>query len=262
MTDSDDKICFVIAPIGEPESETRRRSDQILRHVIRPAVVTRGYKAVRADEINEPGIITNQVIQHVVDDPLIVADLTERNPNVFYELAIRHAIRKPFIQLIDKSENIPFDVAVTRIIPVDHHDLDSVEVAKTKIIEQINALESDPSDLETPISVALELQVLRQSENPEKRSLADLVSAMSDIRERISNLEEALLSGRVSHLDRSTVRYLEERLMRAIDGSISRRRRSNPTRFAPNIFPHTEPERGDEYGREPSSDSDEDARPW
>ena len=258
MSDND-KICFVIAPIGEPESETRRRSDQILTHVIRPAVEPHGYKAIRADEIDQPGIITNQVIQHVVNDPLVIADLTERNPNVFYELAIRHAMRKPFIQLIDKNESIPFDVAPIRIIHIDHHDLDSVAEAKTKIREQIKALSSDPSDLETPISTALELQDLRQSENPEKRSLADLVSVMSDIRERISNLEEALLSGRVSPINMSTIRYLEDRLSKEIDKSISRHRGLNPTRPRTNLFPYPEPERSDEYGREAS---DEDSLPW
>ena len=92
IEDEDKKSCFVIAPIGEAESDTRKRSDQVLRHIIRPAVEVCGYQAIRADEIDKPGVITSQVIQHVVGDPLVVADLTETNPNVFYELAIRHAI--------------------------------------------------------------------------------------------------------------------------------------------------------------------------
>ena len=102
------KTCFVIAPIGEPESDTRSRSDLVLRHIIRPAVEAKGYKAIRADEISEPGIITSQVIQHVVDDSLVIADLTERNPNVFYELAVRHVFRRPPIQIIERREDIPF----------------------------------------------------------------------------------------------------------------------------------------------------------
>src|ERR1051326_540237 len=184
-----DKVCFVISPIGEPESETRKRSDQVLKHVVRPAVSACGYKAVRADEIDKPGMITSQVIQHVVTDPLVIADLTERNPNVFYELAIRHALRKPLVQIIKKGETIPFDVAGTRTIHVDHRDLDSVELAKGEIVEQIKALERDSSDIEPPISVSLDLQLLRQSEKPEERSLADLVAAMSDLRTIVGKLE-------------------------------------------------------------------------
>ncbi|MDC3983130.1 hypothetical protein [Polyangium jinanense] len=184
-----EKSCFVIAPIGDTDSETRKRSDQVLKHVIRPAVAHCGYKAVRADEIDKPGIITSQVIQHVVNDPLVVADLTERNPNVFYELAIRHALRKPLVQLIRKGDAIPFDVAGTRTIYVDHRDLDSVEHAKNEIIDQVRALEKDPSALETPISVSLDLQILRQSEKPEERSLADVVATVVDLRTSISKME-------------------------------------------------------------------------
>ena len=117
----ENKRCFVIAPIGAPGSETRKRSDQVLKYIIRPAVTSCGYDAVRADEIAKPGLITSQVIQHVVNDPLVVADLTERNPNVFYELAIRHALKKPLVQ-ISQDEVIPFDVAGTRTIFVNHKD--------------------------------------------------------------------------------------------------------------------------------------------
>ncbi|PMQ02716.1 hypothetical protein DyAD56_22840 [Dyella sp. AD56] len=187
-----EKVCFVIAPIGEAESDTRKRSDQVLKHVIAPAALACGYKAIRADQISEPGMITSQVIQHIVEDPLVIADLTDRNPNVFYELAIRHAIRKPLVQLIKKGEQIPFDVAGTRTIHVDHRDLDSVEEAKREIGSQIRALENDSSKLETPISVSLDLQMLRQSDNPEQRSLADVLSAVTELRSSVSGIEKRL----------------------------------------------------------------------
>ena len=155
MADNSEKICFVIAPIDKPGSDIRKRSDQVLEHIIRPVVESCGYKAVRADEIAEPGIITNQIIRHVVDDPLVIADLTGQNPNVFYELAIRHATRKPLVQIINKVEDIPFDVGSMRTIQVDHQNLDSVEEAKAEIQSQIQYLEANPSSLENPISIAL-----------------------------------------------------------------------------------------------------------
>lgn len=186
------KACFVIAPIGEAESDTRRRSDQILKHVISPAADACGYQATRADQISEPGMITSQVIQKIVDDPLVIADLTNRNPNVFYELAIRHAIKKPLVQIIKKGEQIPFDVAGTRTIHVDHHDLDSVEAAKKEIIAQVKSLEADSSNQETPISVSLDLQLLRQSDNPEQRSLADVLSVISELRSSVLGMEKKL----------------------------------------------------------------------
>jgi hypothetical protein len=216
-----EKLCFVISPIGDLDSETRKRSDQVLKHVIRPAAELCGYKAVRADEIDKPGMITSQVIQHVVNDALVVADLTDRNPNVFYELAIRHALRKPLVQIIQKGEAIPFDVAGTRTIFVDHKDLDSVDAAKKEIIEQIKALERDPADIETPISVSLDLQFLRQSEKPEERSLADLVAAVADLRGSLSIVESRVgakdeegLLGEIQ----TGLRTLNSRLDESFDG--------------------------------------------
>ena len=119
-----EKLCFVIAPIGEPDSDTRKRSDQVLKHVIEPPCQERGYNVVRADKTSQPGLITTQVIDKLLKAELVVADLTEHNPNVFYELAVRHAAQKPIIHLIEDGESIPFDVADFRTIRVNHHDLD------------------------------------------------------------------------------------------------------------------------------------------
>ncbi len=173
MADNSERICFVIAPIGERGTNIRKRSDQVLKHIIRPAVESCGYKAVRADEIAEPGIITNQIIRHVVDDPLVIADLTGQNPNVFYELAIRHATRKPLVQIIDNVEDIPFDVGSMRTIQVNHRDLDSVEEAKTEIKRQIQSLEKSSSSLETPISVVLEGRFIDESKMRNQRYIEE-----------------------------------------------------------------------------------------
>lgn len=175
------KSCFVISPIGEDLSETRKRADQVLKHLVRPAVESCGYKATRADEIDKPGLITSQVIQAVVNDDLVIADLSETNPNVFYELAVRHMIRKPLIQIIQKGERIPFDVGGMRTISFDHQDLDSVAQAKEDIVNQIKEMEANPSQLETPISISIELQKLRLSDDPDDRNYADLLAAISEV---------------------------------------------------------------------------------
>jgi hypothetical protein len=187
------KSCFIISPIGDEASEIRKRADQVLRHILTPAAEACGYDPIRADKISEPGMITSQVIQHIVDDPLVIADLTGMNPNVFYELAIRHAIRKPLVQIVNKGEKIPFDVAGMRTIPVDHHDLDSVDEAKAEIQKQIKAVEGKkPEQIESPISVSMEIQSLRQSDRPEDRTLAEIVSAVSQMRSDVAVLDKRL----------------------------------------------------------------------
>ena len=184
--------CFIISPIGDEDSDTRKRSAQMLKHVFAPAAKERGFQVVRADHISEPGIITSQVIQHVVDDPMVFADLTGRNPNVFYELALRHALKKPLVQVIKKNESIPFDVAVTRTVQVDIHDLDSVEAAKAEIVRQMDSVSDANAEIETPISVSLDLQFLRQSDNPKESSLADILGMMSDLQKNVVAVEQKL----------------------------------------------------------------------
>ncbi len=187
-----EKDCFVICPIGDAGSEIRRRSDQVLRHVIEPAVERFGYRVSRADKIAEPGMITSQLLQRVINDHLVVADLTDRNPNVYYELAVRHAIRKPLIQMIQRGEALPFDVAGTRTINFDYKDLDSVDEAKTEIGKQIEYLNNNSSSIESPISVSLDLQNLRQSDNPEERSLGDILLMITDLRAGVAAIDKRL----------------------------------------------------------------------
>jgi hypothetical protein len=168
-------------------------------------------------------MITSQVIQHIVDDPLVVADLTERNPNVFYELAIRHAIRKPLVQMIRKGEQIPFDVAGTRTIHLDHRDLDSVEAAKGEIASQIRAVENDATKVESPISVSLDLQLLRQSDNPEQRSLGDVLSAVTELRSTMTSLEKRFENPETLTALAAPFREREIRLQEALQVSEMRR---------------------------------------
>ncbi|MDE0002928.1 MAG: hypothetical protein OXQ29_09555 [Rhodospirillaceae bacterium] len=220
MTNSNSGTCFVIAPIGDPESDIRKRSDQVLRHIIGPAAEECGYSTVRADTISSAGIITNQILQHIVDDPLVIADLTGRNPNVFYELAVRHATRKPLVQLIQEGETIPFDVSTVRTISVDHRDLDAAATAKARITDQIRSFQDGRADLESPLSVSLDLQRLRQSDNPEQRSLAELLSEMSNLSNKIDNV---LSSERSSWRSKLTPHRLQQlnALLRAVPPRIS-----------------------------------------
>ncbi len=194
--DEKTKTCFVIAPIGAEGSADRLRSDQVLKHIIGPSAMECGYESVRADQISEPGLITSQVIQHIVDDPLVIADLTGRNPNVFYELALRHAIKKPVVQIIHATETIPFDVAASRTVHVDHRDLDSVARAKEEIVRQIRSVEKNPDDVDTPISVAVKLQSLRKSDNPLEKSYAEILAMLTDIRAGMSDMRDGV-RGRV-----------------------------------------------------------------
>jgi hypothetical protein len=195
MDQDDAKSCFIIAPIGEKGSETRTRSDQVLTHIIKPVVEKYGYVAIRADDVSEPGVITAQIIQHLIDDDLVIADLTGKNPNVFYELAVRHTLKKPVLLIIQAGEVIPFDVAQQRNISFDYKDLDSVATCKTQLAKNIENIESCNNDFDSPISMAIELQYLRQSDDPIEKGYGEIISMLQDIRSSISKISN-ISSGR------------------------------------------------------------------
>ena len=87
--------CFLICPIGEDGSDVRIHSDQLQRHIISPVLEPHNITIVRADSMPKPGIITRQIMDSILESDLVIADLTGANPNVYYELALRHTTRKP-----------------------------------------------------------------------------------------------------------------------------------------------------------------------
>src|SRR5262249_51257735 len=105
------KTCFFVSPIGEESSDIRWRSDLLLERLIKPAIDSMNFTAIRADELADPGRITDKIINMALHADLVIADLTGHNANVFYELATRHAAGKPFVHLASQTERLPFDIA-------------------------------------------------------------------------------------------------------------------------------------------------------
>ena len=105
------KVCFYISPIGALDSEHRMHSDLFLGSIIEPAMEELGLNVIRADQIGKPGMITSQVLEHVLKSRLVIADLSFHNPNVFYELSLRHVSRLPTVQVIREADPLPFDLA-------------------------------------------------------------------------------------------------------------------------------------------------------
>jgi hypothetical protein len=89
------KLCFVIGPVGDEESDTRVHADWLLEGVIEPVTTEfPDFVVKRADRDPRPGLIDAQMINDLLNADLVVADLSFSNPNAFYEMGIRHMAQK------------------------------------------------------------------------------------------------------------------------------------------------------------------------
>ncbi len=147
------KKCFIITPIGDDGSEIRRKTDGVIASVIRPVLTKSNYECEAAHEVSDTGSITRLVVKRILTDDLVVANLTGLNPNVMYELAIRHAARQPIITLAEKGTKLPFDIVDQRtIFYVD--DMAGSEKLKEDFADAISSAEKQ-EDIDNPIVDAL-----------------------------------------------------------------------------------------------------------
>jgi hypothetical protein len=189
-------ICFVITPIGEDGSDTRKWANQTFKHLIEPVAEKFGFSPLRADQEDRAGIITTHIIQRLVNSELVIADLTNRNPNVFYELAVRHVTRKPLVQMIRADEDIPFDVQGMRTVKFLLSDPDILEQAKEQLARHVEAVKNE-DQLDTPISQAVDLQIALESGDPDQVNLAEIANA-------VQNLTAEVRAQRPSRMETST----------------------------------------------------------
>jgi hypothetical protein len=150
-------ICFYITPIGSDDSVERKHADLFMSSLVQPALEELGMTVVRADQIGEPGMITSQILEYLKRARLAIADLSYLNPNVFYEVALRHALRLPVVQIIRKADRLPFDVNQSRTLVFDTSDIYSLvpklQTYRAEIAMHARKALEDPESVGNPVSV-------------------------------------------------------------------------------------------------------------
>lgn len=142
------RLCFVIMGFGKKTDLSTGKTldlDKTYKNIIKPAVEMAEMQCVRADEIQDSGLIDKSMYALLMHADLVVADISTYNPNAIYELGVRHAVR-PFSTIIIKEREgkIPFDLDHTRIFQYVHLGddigVDEAERCKNVLTEMMKSI--------------------------------------------------------------------------------------------------------------------------
>ena len=195
--------CFVISPIGAPDSTIRNLADEVLEYLIIPALRNCGFSVeniIRADRLYSPGSINSDIIALIRSSDLCIIDVTGLNPNVMYECGMRHGYGKPYIMMARVGEHLPFDISGLRTILYDLTSLKKAKESQDTLEKFVNGLvetgfareegtESINSMAETLRSIEQKVNFLMNNYPSVGTDKVTLSNEMSDILSRLSPIQ-------------------------------------------------------------------------
>lgn len=183
---------FVISPIGTPGTEVAIKAAWALEYIIRKALPAPEWAVLRADEEDDPSSITNKVIDRIVTSDLIVADLTDHNPNVFYELAVAHGYKKPVVAMMTDGQTPPFDVIDQRAVFYDLTNPASVDAARVKLERSARLALEDGSVAVNPLALHSMFSTATAASGDGTDTTAGLAALFDNVTARLTDIERKL----------------------------------------------------------------------
>ncbi len=172
VTKCQKKKCFVIMPFSETESCSEAEWTEVFEDVIKPAVLQSGlgYDCFRAKV--RRGAIIDQIIEHIDQSDVVVADLTDRNPNVFYELGVRHSLHAGCILIAQCISDVPFDLQSYGVLEYSRNP-SGVTALKKEMRQLLKEIEKSPDKPDGPVMSYLQYKEKRLMSNKEIQSRID-----------------------------------------------------------------------------------------
>ncbi len=162
--------CFVIMPFGS-------WFDSYYLEVYKPAIINAGLEPKRADDIYRPSTIVQDIWTYTKEAKIVLADLTGKNANVFYELGLAHSLAKPAILVTNSMDDVPFDLRALRVIEYNKNHCNWGEVLREKIEASIKETLASPVNAVLPAFLDID-----QSEKTEITiNESDFIKLKSDV---------------------------------------------------------------------------------
>ena len=174
--------CFVLMPFGG-------WLDDYYEAIYRPAIDAGGLEPHRADDLFRPSTIVNDIWAYTKRSKLLLADLSGKNPNVFYELGLAHALGKPVILIAESMDEIPFDLRALRIIVYDKNAPDWGRVLHDKIQAAIKEVLKSPVAAVLPAFLEVKAEPSKPTVTPHEKELIEIKQELDLLRREVRTRE-------------------------------------------------------------------------
>lgn len=187
---TDQKTCFVLMPVSDCDGYPQGHWSRVYSHLIKPACEKAGFISLRSDEVQRTNFIVIDILRRLFESSIALCDLSSRNPNVLYELGIRHSFNLPVTLIRDSKTGRIFDVQNLRDVEYDESlRVDLVE----KKIEEISSILRGTAEAKGEINSIIELLSLKPAQVPERREVSPdiglILRGTEDIGSRLTTLE-------------------------------------------------------------------------
>ena len=179
--------CFVIMPFGG-------WFDSYYTSIFIPAIEATGLASVRADDIFRPSPIINDIWAFTKRAKIVLADLSKKNPNVFYELGLAHSLSKPAILVTEAITDVPFDLQSLRVIVYNKDEPDWGNILKRKITNSIQEVLDSPQSAVLPTFLSVSDATPRPQVSAHQKELLNMRQEIDSMRREMEQSAPASLS--------------------------------------------------------------------
>jgi len=146
------RTCFVIMPFSTTGSCSEDEWTLLFEALFKPAIEGAGLDYECRRSVATRGNIVASILQELKESYVVLADLTDHNANVFYELGVRHSLKDRTILIAQKEEDIPFDLRAYAYHIYDWFTEEGKEAFATRITELLSEIDNNPDRPDNPVS--------------------------------------------------------------------------------------------------------------
>ena len=174
-----EELCFVIMPFSGYFND-------YYSSIYSPAIQDANLIPHRADDLYRPSQIINDIWSYTQISKLILADLSGKNPNVFYELGLAHALAKPAILITESIDDVPFDLRALRVLEYDKNQPRWGDVLQENITSAIKEIIKSPLEAVLPTFLSVDNESKQDSISKDDKFILEMRRDIEFLRNEVA----------------------------------------------------------------------------